>query len=140
MPIATDTQQKNNFRKEVYLRVIVWESLRDNKHQHILFVPGFKQVETRLPKFSNEKFIFQSLANFPVCWQLGGWTYLLCSCLVASVCDPMDCSLPGSSIHGFSRQEYWSGLPFPSPSGFSWPRDPTQVSYVFCIGSCVLYH
>ena len=22
--------------------------------------------------------------------------------------DPMDCSLPGSSIHGFSRQEYWS--------------------------------
>ena len=25
--------------------------------------------------------------------------------------DPMDCSLPGSSIHGFSRQEYWSGVP-----------------------------
>ena len=25
----------------------------------------------------------------------------------------MDCSLPGSS--GFSRQESWSGLPFPSP-------------------------
>ena len=141
MPIATDTQQKNNFRKEeVYLRVMVWESLRDNKHQHILFVPGFKQVETRLPKFSNEKFIFQSLANFPVCWQLGGWTYLLYACLVASVCDPMDCSLPGSSVHGFSRQEYWSGLPFPSPSGFSRPRDPTQVSYVFCIGSRVLYH
>ena len=29
--------------------------------------------------------------------------------------DPMDCSLPGSSIHGVSRQEYWSGLPLPSP-------------------------
>ena len=27
----------------------------------------------------------------------------------------MDCSLPGFSVHGFSRQEYWSGLPFPSP-------------------------
>ena len=27
----------------------------------------------------------------------------------------MDCSLPDSSVHGFSRQEYWSGLPFPSP-------------------------
>ena len=25
--------------------------------------------------------------------------------------DPMDCSLPASSIHGFSRQEYWSGVP-----------------------------
>ena len=25
--------------------------------------------------------------------------------------DPMDCSLPGSSVHGFPRQEYWSGVP-----------------------------
>ena len=23
--------------------------------------------------------------------------------------DPMDCSLPGSSVHGIFRQEYWSG-------------------------------
>ena len=29
--------------------------------------------------------------------------------------DPMDCSLPGSSVHGFSRQEYWSGVPLRSP-------------------------
>jgi len=35
------------------------------------------------------------------------------SCLTLS--NPMDCSLPGSSIHGFSRQEYWSGVPLPSP-------------------------
>ena len=35
------------------------------------------------------------------------------SCLNLS--DPMDCSLPGSSVHGFSRQEYWSGVPLPSP-------------------------
>ena len=32
-----------------------------------------------------------------------------------TLCDPMDCSPPGSSAHGFSRQEYWSGLPFPFP-------------------------
>ena len=36
------------------------------------------------------------------------------SCL--TLCDPMDCHPPGSSMSvGFSRQEYWSGLPFPSP-------------------------
>ena len=40
------------------------------------------------------------------------------SCLTLS--DPMDCSLPGSSSMGFSRQEYWSGLPLSSPSmGFN---------------------
>ena len=38
---------------------------------------------------------------------------LLQSCPTLS--DPMDCSLPGSSVHGFSRQEYWSGVPLPSP-------------------------
>ena len=26
----------------------------------------------------------------------------------------VNCHLPGSSIHGYLRQEYWSGLPFPS--------------------------
>ena len=35
------------------------------------------------------------------------------SCL--TLCDPMDCSPPGSPSLGFSRQEHWSGLPFPSP-------------------------
>ena len=29
--------------------------------------------------------------------------------------DPMDCSLQVSPSVGFSRQEYWSGLPLPSP-------------------------
>ena len=35
------------------------------------------------------------------------------SCL--TLCDRMNCSPPGPSIHGFSRQEYWSRLSFPSP-------------------------
>ena len=30
----------------------------------------------------------------------------------------------------FSRQEYWSGLPFPGNRGSSWPRDQTQVSCI----------
>ena len=43
--------------------------------------------------------------------------------LGVSLCDPVDCRLPGSSVHGFPRQEYWSGLPFPPPGIF-----PTQGS------------
>ena len=31
------------------------------------------------------------------------------------------CSPPGSSVHGISRQEYWSGLPWPSPGDLSNP-------------------
>ena len=35
------------------------------------------------------------------------------SCL--TLCDPMDHSLPGSSVHGNFQAIHWSGLPFPSP-------------------------
>ena len=31
---------------------------------------------------------------------------------------------------GFSRQEYWSGLPCPPPGGSSWPRDRTLISRI----------
>ena len=48
-----------------------------------------------------------------------------CCCSVAksclTFCNPVDCSPPGSSVHGFPRQEYCSGLPFPSPGDFSDP-------------------
>ena len=32
-----------------------------------------------------------------------------------TLCEPLDCNLPGSSVHGLSRQEYWSELPCPPP-------------------------
>ena len=34
--------------------------------------------------------------------------------LCPTLCDPKDGSPPGSPSLGFSRQEHWSGLPFPS--------------------------
>ena len=45
----------------------------------------------------------------------------MCKCakslqLCLTLCDPMDCSPPGSSVHGgFTKQEYRSGLPCPPP-------------------------
>ena len=42
----------------------------------------------------------------------------LCVCSLAklclTLCNPTDCGPPGSSM-GFPRQDYWSGLPFPTP-------------------------
>ena len=43
-----------------------------------------------------------------------GKSLQLCSIL----CDPMDCSPPGSSVHGISRQEYYRGFPHPLPRDF----------------------
>ena len=42
----------------------------------------------------------------------------ICVCSVAHSClihcDFMDCSPPGSSVHGISQAAYWSGLPCPT--------------------------
>ena len=54
------------------------------------------------------------------------------------LCDPMGWSRPVSSAHGFSRQEYWRGLPFPSSiSAFFWESlagtmESTVVPYHPC--------
>ena len=44
------------------------------------------------------------------------------------LCDPMDHSPPGSCVHGISRQEYWGGLPSPSPGDLPDPGiEPTSL-------------
>ena len=69
-----------------------------------------------------------------------------CSVCVQSyltVCNPMDCSMPDSSVHGFSRQEYWSRLPFSfkenlpdpgiqfvSPCLLHWQADSLPLSHL----------
>ena len=62
---------------------------------------------------------------------LGPMFYALCSVSQScpTLCDPMDCSPLGSPLWGFSRQEYWSGLPCPPPGNLPnlgiKPRSPT---------------
>ena len=51
---------------------------------------------------------------FVVVVYLWSWVWLFC--------DPMDYSLAGSSVMGFSRQEYWCGLLFPSLKDLSNPK------------------
>ena len=66
---------------------------------------------------------------------------ILCCCVLAqsclTLCDPMDCSPPGSSLHGIlqARLLQWVAMPF--FRGSSRPWDQTRVS---CIGRRVLYH
>ena len=57
-----------------------------------------------------------------------------------TLCDAMDCSLPGSSVHGILLARILEWVSIPSSRGSSWPRDLTLVSYVSWIGSQILYH
>ena len=47
-----------------------------------------------------------------------------------TLCDPMDCSLPGSSVHGILKARILEWVAIPFSRGSSWPRDQTQVSCI----------
>ena len=63
---------------------------------------------------------------------------LLQSC--PTLCDPMDCSPPGSPVHGILRARILEWVAMPSSRGSSQRTDRTWRSCVFCTGSRVLYY
>ena len=64
------------------------------------------RINDWLIKKENKIGTFISLGNFQV---LQHKVQVLVAQLCPTLCDPMDCSLPGSSAMEISRQEYWSG-------------------------------
>ena len=54
-------------------------------------------------------------------------------------CDPMDCSPPGSYVHGIFQARILELVAISSSRGSSWPRNWTPVSCVSCIGRQFLY-
>ena len=46
----------------------------------------------------------------------------------------MDCSLPGSSVHGILQARILEWVAMPSSKGSFLLRDLTQISYASCIG------
>ena len=65
----------------------------------------------------------------------------VCECSVMTdCCDPTNCSLPDSSVHGTSQIRIleWVAISYSGIS--SWPRDWTLFSCVSCDGSQILYH
>ena len=69
---------------------------------------------------------------------------LCCCCLVTKLglilCDSIDCSLPGSSVHGISQAIILEWVAIFYSRASSWARDWTCVSCISCIGNQILYH
>ena len=104
------------------------------------FHPSIKQVgrdKTPIERFTNLENLWMSNQN--------GNSALLCgvklSCMSAkliqsclTLCDPIDCSLPGSSVHGILQARILEWVAVPSSRGASQLRDKTHISYVSLIG------
>ena len=60
--------------------------------------------------------------------------------LCPTVCDPMDCSLPGFSVHGLLQASILECVAKPSSRGIFLTQGLTRVSYVSGIVRRLLYH
>jgi len=70
--------------------------------------------------------------------------YCMYMCSVAqscpNLCNPMDCNLLGSSVHGLVQSRILQCVAIYSSRGSSWPRDQTHSSCVSWVGKQILYH
>ena len=60
--------------------------------------------------------------------------------LCPTLCEPVDWSLPGSSVYGISQARILEWVAISSSRGSSQPRNQTRISCVSCIGRRILYH
>ena len=60
--------------------------------------------------------------------KLNKWTEVAQSC--PTLCGPVDCILPGSSIHGILQARILEWVAISFSMGSSWPRDRTEVSHI----------
>ena len=121
LPLSLPEDWRNLFGLHIYLIFLSWGTLR----QFLSTACCFKVI------------------HWSICLLLRSLRASVCvlSCSDAStLCNPVGCSLPGSSVHGIfqSRMLEWIAISF--FRGSSWPRDQTRVSWVSCIGRWILYH
>ena len=66
----------------------------------------------------------------------------VCACVLGCVqlCNPMDSSLPGSSVHRVFQARILEWVAISSSRGSSQPGDLICVSCIFCTGRWILFH
>ena len=103
-------------------------------------VHGVGKSRTRLSNFhshQNQVLFLEVSPNLPA--QNLGYGKVLITPLCPTLCDPMDCSPPGSLIYGISQARILEWVAMPFSRGSSQLSDRTRISYISCIGGQVLY-
>ena len=120
------------------MHFLQYHSITDNIYEQIivcffsstLFKKSLSSFQKSNTKKNHWKYYFQK--NEDGTSQVSRPHVVLClvaqSCL--TLCDPMDCSPPGSSVHGILQARTLGWIAMPSSWGSSQPREWTQVSCI----------
>ena len=122
----------------------VYDALNPNKWTSVKMIISIykfyfvRHRETKWPTkviqpLSSRKAIwFQILSLFILKWLNLFCVHNKLLQLCLTLCDLMDCSLPGSSVHGILQARILEWIVMPSSRATSWPRNRTSIS---CIGA-----
>ena len=100
-------------------------------------VHGVTKSQTRLSNWTElNSFLYgPALTSIHNYWKNHSFAHLISHCACAKLlqsclilCDPLDCSLPGSSVHGILQRWILEWVAISSSRGSSWPRDQTLMS------------
>ena len=115
------------------LQIIFWAIFHELSYRHWNPHQVKKLTTWRLgcrhdfSKHNSENWPQENGTNQPWNWRLK-WSEVAQSC--PTLCDPMDYSLPGSSLHGILQARVLEWVAISSSRGSSQPRDPTRVSCI----------
>ena len=114
---------------------LIW---KDNMHPHIHMCQDMGATQVPINRWMNEDVVYINTMEYYSAMKK--WNFATChNVQVVSqlFCNPMDCSLPGSSFHGISQATILEWVAISFFRGSSWPRDWTCAS---CISRWILYH
>ena len=100
-----DWKDYNSFQFQKLVCLLIWDLKANEDAVWKMREDYFEQIEWDI--------LFPEERTHSTCSEIFKWSRCLEPCCAKSLqscltlCDPMDCSLPGSSVHGFSRQGYW---------------------------------
>ena len=117
---------------------VVWLAITDNSQKEIRMHCLTSQRHTRRCGCSHPGFMWP-LSHHP-CWDEGCLLNLSTVTLkkvkvlvtqpCPTLCDPMNCSPPGSSVHGIFQATILEWVAISFSRGSSWPRDWIWVFYI----------
>ena len=125
-------------KREVIEREILWSI--DTMYDHLLaFLPtkcppwmtgkrSAYSLHLYLCYCSDLSQIPQQMIIYSFDWRAALSIHSLVTQSCPTLCSPMDCSLPGSSVHGIHQGRILERVAISFSRGSSWPRDETHIS------------
>jgi len=125
----------NHKRKKIFLRKKMYIYIQTHVYSHTHTYTHTDQRHSLIQKHSVNT--YSTSIIFHLFWYVCMCVYIymcVCVCVLKvtqsclTLCNPMDYSPPGSSVHGILQARILEWVAIPFSRGSSWCRDQTQVS------------